>query len=91
MERFAGPPAGKVEQRVVVLPGQEATQLRGFVLFVEIAPLLGVPDPSRLGNLSRRVQERLRIVGESFGTNFPVYVVFTKSDASPDSPNISGG
>ena len=42
-----------------------------------------MPDPSRLGGLSRRIQDRLRVVGESFGTNFPVYVVFTKSDSIP--------
>ena len=36
-----------------------------------------------MGGLSRRIQERLRVVGESFGTNFPVYVVFTKSDTIP--------
>jgi type VI secretion system protein ImpL len=65
-------------------------QLRGFVLFCDIAPFLGVPDPGRLGGLSRRLQERLRIVGESFGTNFPVYVVFTKSDAIPYLPAYFG-
>jgi type VI secretion system protein ImpL len=66
-----------------LFPGKTPPQLRGFVLFVDVAPFLGVPDPGRIGNLSRRIQERLRIVGESFGTNFPVYVVFTKSDAAP--------
>ncbi|MGH9558722.1 MAG: type VI secretion system membrane subunit TssM [Bryobacteraceae bacterium] len=63
--------------------GKTEAQLRGFVLFCDIAPFLGVPDPSRMGGLSRRIQERLRVVGEAFGTNFPVYVVFTKSDNVP--------
>jgi type VI secretion system protein ImpL len=66
-----------------LFPGKTPPQLRGFVLFVDIGPFLGVPDPSRIGNLGRRIQERLRIAGESFGTNFPVYVVFTKSDTAP--------
>ncbi|HLX46007.1 MAG TPA: type VI secretion system membrane subunit TssM [Bryobacteraceae bacterium] len=58
-------------------------QLRGFILLCDVTPFLGVPDPSRLGGLGRRIQDRLRVVGESFGTNFPVYVVFTKSDSIP--------
>src|SRR5581483_9699991 len=66
-----------------LFPAKTPPQLRGFVLFVDIGPFLGVPDPSRIGNLGRRIQERLRIVGESFGINFPVYVVFTKSDTAP--------
>jgi len=63
--------------------GKSDAQLRGFVLFCDAAPFLGVPDPTRLAGLGRRIQERLRLVGERFGTNFPVYVVFTKSDNVP--------
>jgi type VI secretion system protein ImpL len=66
-----------------IFGGKTEAQLRGFVLFCNIAPFLGVPDPSQLGGLSRRIQERLRAVGESFGTNFPVYVVFTNSEGIP--------
>jgi type VI secretion system protein ImpL len=58
-------------------------QLRGFILVCDITPFVGVPDTSRLSGLARRMQERMRLVGESFGTNFPVYVVFTKSDSIP--------
>src|SRR5579884_1200917 len=63
--------------------GRTPAQLRGVILFVDVTPFTGIPDSSRLGALSRRVQERLRQVGESFGLNFPVYVVFTKSDSIP--------
>jgi type VI secretion system protein ImpL len=66
-----------------ILGAKTEAQLRGFVLLCDVTPFLGVPDPSRLGGLSRRIQDRLRVVGESFGTNFPVYVVFTKSDSIP--------
>jgi type VI secretion system protein ImpL len=81
LDRLQGRSAGSFLKKL--FPGKKQPRLRGFVLFVEIGPFLGVPDPSRIGNLSRRVQERLRLAGESFGTNFPVYVVFTKSDALP--------
>ncbi|HLH38688.1 MAG TPA: type VI secretion system membrane subunit TssM [Bryobacteraceae bacterium] len=68
--------------------GRSEAQLRGFVLFCDTAPFLGVPDPTRLSGLSRRIQERLRLVGERFGTNFPVYVVFTKADNIPYFPEF---
>ncbi len=63
--------------------GKGGSNFRGVVLFVDIAPFVGIPDPARIGGLGRRIQERLRLVGESFGTHFPVYVLFTKSDAVP--------
>lgn len=66
-----------------LFPGKSSQQLRGCVLFCDMSPFVGVPDPSRMSNLSRRIQERLRQVGESFGSNFPVYVVFTKADQLP--------
>ena len=81
LSRLQGRSAGGFLKRL--FGGKGEAQLRGFVLFCDIAPFLGVPDPSRLGGMSRRLQERLRAVGESFGTNFPVYLVFTKSDAIP--------
>ena len=81
MSRLQGKSAGGFLKRI--FGGKGNAQLRGFVLFCDIAPFLEVPDPSRMGGLSRRIQERLRAVGESFGTNFPVYVVFTKSDTIP--------
>lgn len=82
IDRLQGKSAGNFLKKL--FPGRKgAPQLRGFVLFVDINPFLGVPDPGRMSNLSRRIQERLRQVGERFGVNFPVYVVFTKSDAVP--------
>jgi type VI secretion system protein ImpL len=81
LSRLQGRSAGGFIKNI--LGAKTDAQLRGFVLLVDVTPFLGVPDPSRLGGLSRRIQERLRIVGESFGTNFPVYVVFTKSDSIP--------
>jgi type VI secretion system protein ImpL len=81
LARLQGKSAGGFLKRI--FGGKSQAQLRGFILFCDISPFLGVPDPTRLGGLSRRIQERLRQVGESFGTNFPVYVIFTKSDALP--------
>ncbi len=58
-------------------------RFRGLVLFCDAGNFLGVPDGPKLAALARRVQERLRIAGESFGVNFPLYVVFTKCDSIP--------
>jgi type VI secretion system protein ImpL len=82
IDRLQGKSAGSFLRKL--FPSRNAVpRLRGFVLFVDIAPFMGVPDPGRVSNLSRRIQERLRQVGERSGVNYPVYVVFTKSDALP--------
>ena len=66
-----------------IFGGKTDAQLRGVIFFCDLNPFLGIPDAGRLGSLARRCQERLRQVGESFGINFPVYVVFTHGDAVP--------
>ncbi len=68
---------------LTALTGKTRSNLRAVVLCVDIGPFLGIPDPSRIAGLSRRIQERLRLIGEVFGVHFPVYVLFTKSDAIP--------
>jgi len=40
-------------------------------------------DPPRLSALARRLQERLHTAGVVFSADFPVYVIFSKSDAIP--------
>ena len=46
--------SGKIRRRIseAIFGGKGDAQLRGFVLFCDIAPFLGVPDPSRMGGLS---------------------------------------
>jgi type VI secretion system protein ImpL len=67
-----------------LLPGGKTqSNLRGAILFVDISPFVGIPDPGRIGGLGRRIQERLRLIGESFGVHFPVYVIFSKADGIP--------
>jgi len=58
-------------------------QLKGAILCCPIDSFLGVPDAARQAALVRRIQERLRSIGETLGMTFPVYVVFTKCDALP--------
>ena len=65
------------------LSGKTKSNFRGAVLCVDITPFLGIPDNARLGGLARKFQERLRLIGEVFGSHFPVYVLFTKSDSIP--------
>lgn len=66
-----------------IFGGKTDAQLRGVILFCDMSPFVGIPDSGRLGSLARRCQERLRQVGETFGINFPVYVVFTHVDGVP--------
>jgi len=66
-----------------LLKTQAPSNLRGFVLFCDVTPFLGLPDSNRIAGLVRRMQERLRMVGEVFGSHFPVYVVFSKADQLP--------
>ncbi len=57
--------------------------VRGVIWFCDVIPFLGIPDPSRIGTMARKVQERLQALGETLGSSFPVYVVFTKADQIP--------
>jgi len=57
--------------------------LRGVLLFCDVNTFLRSPDPQRTAALSRRLQERLQTVGQVIGSEFPVYTIFTKSDAIP--------
>jgi len=54
--------------------------LRGVVLFCDVTQFAGTPDPSALENLATRTRERLLPIGDVFRTDFPVYVVFSKTD-----------
>ncbi len=65
------------------LKGKSRSNFRGAILCVDISPFLGIPDAARIGGVARRLQERLRLIGEVFGIHFPVYVLFTKSDSIP--------
>jgi len=62
---------------------QQGQQLKGAILCCPVDAFLGVPDAARQSALVRRIQERLRAIGEALGVDFPVYVVFTKCDALP--------
>jgi type VI secretion system protein ImpL len=57
--------------------------LRGAVLVCDTNALIGGPDPEKLAVLSRKLQDRLQVIGAAFSSDFPVYVLFTKSDAIP--------
>src|ERR1035437_2866448 len=59
------------------------TKLSGVLLCCDAGAFVGVPDSARLAAIGRLAQLRLRAVGEIFGRDFPVYVIFTKSDSIP--------
>jgi type VI secretion system protein ImpL len=66
-----------------LLGGRGPSNLRAVVLFCDASQFMGVPDAGRQAAIARAANERLRLVGEAFGTDFPAYVVFTKSDSIP--------
>jgi type VI secretion system protein ImpL len=62
---------------------QHGQRMKGVILCCPIDSFVGVPDATRQAAFLRRIQERLRAIGETLGMDFPVYVVFTKCDAIP--------
>jgi len=66
-----------------IFGGNAETRLGAVLLCCDAGALVGVPDSARLAAMGRLVQQRLRVVGETFGRDFPVYVIFTKSDSIP--------
>jgi type VI secretion system protein ImpL len=62
--------------------------LRGVIGFCHVKELIGASaDPQRFERYCRDWRERLRTVGEVFGTSFPVYQVITNCDAVPFFPD----
>jgi type VI secretion system protein ImpL len=59
------------------------SHLQAVILFCDCGQFTGIPDTVRQGAMARTANERLRLIGDAFGTDFPAYVVFTKSDAVP--------
>jgi type VI secretion system protein ImpL len=68
---------------------EQGWALRGVIGFCDVKEFTGASsDPQRLDRYCRDWQERLRVVGEVFGVDFPVYHVFTKCDAIPFFPDF---
>jgi type VI secretion system protein ImpL len=62
--------------------------LRGVIGFCHVRELIGASaDPQRFERSCRDWRERLRTVGEVFGTSFPVYQAITNCDAIPFFPD----
>jgi type VI protein secretion system component VasK len=55
--------------------GARGRNLRGVIMFCDISPLLEGGDLAE-----NRLLERLRQIGDVFGVQFPVYVVFTNAN-----------
>lgn len=67
---------------------EPARVLRGVIAFCDAKEFTGTPSSQTLDRRSRDMQERLKTVGEVFGTDFPVYQVFTKCDGIPYFPDF---
>jgi type VI secretion system protein ImpL len=63
--------------------GGRANNLRGVLYFCDVSAFVGGPDAEKLAALSRKIQDRLQSIGSAFNTDFPVYVIFSKTDAIP--------
>jgi type VI secretion system protein ImpL len=56
---------------------------RSLVLLCDISNFLGVPEPGRQNTLLHNFRERMRYIAEAFGTDYPVYFLFTNADKLP--------
>ena len=61
--------------------------LSGVVLIVDASQFTDIPEGSQLATAARSTQEKLRAVAEAFGSDYGVWVVFSKSDAIPNFKN----
>lgn len=59
------------------------TNVRGLILFCDVSNFVGSADSAKISALARKTQERLQVMGEVLGSNFPVYTVFSKADLLP--------
>ena len=67
---------------------EQGLALRGVIAFCDAKEFTGTPNSQALDRRSRDLQERLQAVGDVFGIDFPVYQLFTKSDAIPYFPDF---
>jgi len=83
LQRLIGMLLGKRGRSLVskILWKRPQGQLKGAILCCPIDDFKGVPDAARQAAMVRRLQERLRAIGEALASDFPVYVVFTKCDS----------
>jgi type VI secretion system protein ImpL len=58
--------------------------LRGVVLFSDANTFVRANDPARISGLARTLNERLQTAATIFRNDFPVYVIFGKSDSVQD-------
>lgn len=66
-----------------IFGGAVETRLGGVLLCCDASIFIGVPDSARLQAIARVVQQRLRSIATTFRRDFPVYIIFTKSDTIP--------
>ena len=64
-------------------PAQSTIPLRAVLLFFDSREFSGTPELSKMDRAAQQVRERLSSVASVLGTEFPVYVIFTKLDALP--------
>jgi type VI secretion system protein ImpL len=67
----------------------QRAELRAVIGFCEVKEFIGASaDPQRLEREARHWQERLRVIAEVFGAEFPVYQIVSKCDAVPFFPEF---
>jgi type VI secretion system protein ImpL len=76
-------PADRPTWKSWVAPQQAPASLRGVLLFFDVREFMGTPEPSKLDRAAQNIRARLRAVAQAFGAEFPVYVLFTNTDALP--------
>ena len=57
--------------------------LKGVLLFFDAREFMGTPDVSKLDRFATTLRARLRTAATVFGAEFPVYTLFTNTEALP--------
>jgi type VI secretion system protein ImpL len=63
------------------LQPRKRVPLRAVLLFFDVREFKGTPEMSKLDRAAQQARERLSAIGSVLGTEFPVYVLFTKLDS----------
>jgi len=65
------------------LSGARPVDMRGVLLVIDARQFTGIPELSKLDRAAQQTNERLAAAAGVFGTELPVYVLFSKVDAVP--------
>ena len=82
--RLLGGQQPRSKWKQIFLKSQAAPALRGVLLFCDANLFARTNEPARMSALAKLLNERLQTATNVFRNDFPVYIVFSKSDGVQD-------